>query len=327
MDAWHLRGQTPYALDAASGELRGLAPGVIDACCVRWQPLPAGSTEPEPTVSVSPDAELYEGPLGWMAQVPESWHVLEFEGFTGRQSIQGAAFSTEPLRRTADGTHPDLSELFPDGAALIVSHREGGPAPDVWSGDSTFPLRWEDFRAIPSGLVVGSVQYFRANGADLTLELAVRADAPAELLQTLQSIVASIRPAPMTAGQQLPTGYIAIDAGPVGEVGSGAVFELDAETFLVVHAPGGYYALDLPTEVPAASVFTWDAEAQEVVWTQEGEVFARYDRAGQPVLSPEGADLALLAIHPVVDPWGGTHLLLHPSAGYGSLPDNFWGDA
>jgi hypothetical protein len=272
---------------------------------------------------------LYEDPLGWTAEIPEGWHVLPLDGSNGRYSVRGAAISNEPLRAGPDGTYPDLSGLFPDGAALIVTHREGGPAPDYLSDDSTFPLRWGDFQAIPGGLVVGSTLDFRANGMDFTLDLAVRADAPEDLVRTLQAIVASIHPLPLTDGE-LPNGYFVVSAGAVAEAPAIRVLDLISDTgkeerFLLVHAPGGYYALDLPSGAGPSSEFIWDAPTQEIVWTQGGEVFARYDREGAPALQPPGADLAPLLIHPVVRAWDAAHLLLRPDVTFGPLPPEMWG--
>jgi hypothetical protein len=171
------------------------------------RPLTTASASPSTSPSTSPgteDGRLYESPIGWTAEVPAGWHVLEFSGFD-RISVEGTSFSNVRLEPTEDGMHPDLSELFPDGAALIVSHREGGPAPDYVSDDSTFPLRWEDFQAIPGGLVVGSVQSFRANGSEFTIELAARGDAPESLLQAVRAIFDSIRPIPLTTGETWQT--------------------------------------------------------------------------------------------------------------------------
>lgn len=292
-----------------------------------------GSLQPSPTASSSPssspgteEGRLHESPLGWIAEVPAGWHVLDFSGF-GRVSVQGTSFSNVPLGPTEDGMHPDLSELFPDGAALIVSHREGGPAPDYLSDDSTFPLRWEDFRAIPGGLVVGSVQSFRANGSEFTVELAVRADAPESLMQDIRAIFDSIRPIPLTAGETLANGYVVLDAATIPKVGSGSVVEVAGMSFMLIHAPGGYYALGLPDDVPASFEFYFDAHEQQVIWTQEGELFARYSWDGTVVEGPPGARLAALPIHPVVRAWDGQHLLLHPGTQYGPLPSGTWGDS
>jgi len=286
--------------------------------------------DPLPPTGSSPDSPLetqpHSFPLGFSAYLPEEWHALQFEG-TGRVSVQGVAFSNEPLQAGPDGMYPDLSELFPDGVALIVTHREGGPAPDHQSDDSTFPLRWDDFQAIPGGLVVGSTLDFRANGTDFTLDLAVRADAPEDLVETLQAIVASIEPLPLTEGERLPSGYVVVDASRVEQERSMAVLDLDEGPFMLIHAPGGYYALDLPSEVPPSSEFIWEEATQEFVWTQDGQVYARYDRAGVPVLVPPGVRLASLEIHPVIRAWDGEHLLLHPRASYAPLPAGMWKQA
>ncbi len=250
--------------------------------------------------------------------------MLRFDGFDGRVTVRGVALSNVPLRPSEDGTYPDLSDLPPDGVAVIVSHREGGPAPDLLSDDSPFPLRWEGFQAIPGGLIVGQTQDFRANGMDFTVDLAGRAEAIEGLREVLEDLVASISPTPLAEGERRPSGFLAVPERLVHAAGSGAVVDLEDGPFALIHAPGGYYALDLPSEVPPSSVFSWDEAAREVVWTQGGQVVARYDRAGMPVLEPPGADLAPLEIHPVVRAWDGVHLLLHPDATYGPLPAGMW---
>lgn len=285
-------------------------------------PLPPTGSSPDSPVETQP----HSFPLGFSAYLPGDWHALQFEG-TGRISVQGVAFSNEPLRAGPYGVYPDLSDLFPDGAALIVSHSEDGPLPDYLTDDSVFPLRWEDFQAIPGGRVVGSTLDFRANGTDFTLDLAVRADAPEDLVRTLQAIVASIEPLPLTEGERLPSGYVVVDASRVEQARSTAVLSLDDGPFMLIHAPGGYYALDLPSDVPPSSEFIWEGATQEFVWMQDGAEFARYDRAGVPVLVPPGVRLASLQIHPVIRAWDGEHLLLHPRVSFAALPANMWEQA
>lgn len=338
VDAYAGRSSAPYAIDVASGDLSALAPGLDEACCVRWQPLVGGQVPPPPTESPSPSesphptespstdvvGEIYEHPLGWTVLVPEGWYVVEFDGFDGRVTREGAAISNVPLEPTEDGMAPDLSNLFPDGAAVVVSHLEGGPAPDVTSDDSAFPIRMEDFEAIPGGLVVGATRSVRANGSDLVVELAVRADAPALVSETIGAIVGSLRPAPIEPGDRLPSGHLVVDGAPVAEIGSGLEVRVGGGRFMVIHAPGGFYAIDLPTEVSATTSFAWDSLAQEIVWTDAGEVFIRYDRSGTPVFSPEGVDPAILPIRPVARAGDGVHLLLHPDSSLGSLPKEMW---
>jgi hypothetical protein len=264
----------------------------------------------------------YTDPLGWSAEVPPGWHLLTFGGFDGRRRIAGAAISSVPLRPTPDGAYPDLGELPPDAAALIVSHAEGGPYPDLDQDDTPFPLRWGDLHVLP-GIVDARVLNFRAAGMEFRLEVRLRSEASRDVEETARAVVASIEPPPLREGELLPSGYLVVRADLVEAVGSGAVVETSRGPFLLVHAPGGYYALGLPAE--AAGSFAWDAEAREVVWTRDGEVFARYDREGRPVLQPQGPDLAPLEIHPVVRAYDGEHLLLHPAATYGPLPARMWG--
>ncbi|GIU98552.1 MAG: hypothetical protein KatS3mg014_0168 [Actinomycetota bacterium] len=290
-----------------------LLPGWLAWTALRAPERPATDTTEEPT--------RYTDPLGWSAEVPPGWHVLRFGGFNGRQQITGAAIGSVPLDATPDGTYPDLADLPLDAAVVIVSHAEGGPVPNALEDDSTFPLRWEDLQVIPG--VDVRVLSFRAAGADLHLEVRIPSGASGETRDAARRIVGSIEPLPLHEGELLPSGYLVVRADRVAPIGSGAVLETARGPFLLVHAPGGYYALGLPAD--AAGSFQWDEEAREVVWTQDGEVVARYEREGRPVSAPPGADLAPLEIHPVVRAFDGEHLLLHPDVTYGPLPERMWG--
>lgn len=200
------------------------------------------------------------------------------------------------------------------------AHAEGGRAPDPLRDDSTFPLRWEDLTA---SRTYGAVLPFRARGLDFLLGVTLGSEAPPELEETARAVVRSIEPLPLHEGEILPSGYVVVRADPVETEGSGAVVETDRGAFLVIHAPGGTYALGLPEDADGG--FAWDEDAREVIWTRGGEVWARYDREGRVVLAPPDARLTPLEIHPVVRAFDGEHLLLHPEATYGPLPARMWG--
>ncbi len=289
-----------------------LVPGWLAWSALRAPERPATDVTGEPT--------RYTDPLGWSVEVPPGWHVLPFGGFDGRQQINGVAISSVPLRLREGGTSVNLEGVEPDGVAVLVIHAEGGPFPDPHQDDSTFPLRWEDLTA---SRVHGAMLPFRARGLDFILGVTLGSEAPAGLEEAARGIVASIEPLPLREGELLPSGYLVVRADLVEAVGSAAVVETTRGPFLLVHAPGGSYALGLPAH--ATGSFEWDEDAHEVVWTQDGEVFARYDREGRPVLSPPGADLVPLEIHPVVRAFDGEHLLLHPEITYGPLPARMWG--
>ena len=178
------------------------------------------------------------------------------------------------------------------------------------------PVDGDDFRAIPRGLVVGSVQTFRANGSDFTVELTVRADASEHVLEDLGTILESIRPVSLTTGETLNNGYVVLDASLVISVGSSSVIEAAESSFLVIHAPRGYYVLGLPDEVAPSSEFLFDGHEQQVVWAQDGELFARFDREAR-----------LWRVRPgrVWCRFPSTPWFSSPGAQYGPLPDEMWG--
>lgn len=291
-----------------------LVPGWLAWSALRGPERPATDGAEEPV--------RYTDPLGWSAEVPPGWHVLTFGGFNGRQDVTGAAIGSVPLRTTPDGTYPDLANLPPDAAVVIVSHAEGGPVPSVFEDDSAFPLRWNDLNVLP-GPADARVLSFRAGGMVFRLEVRIRSGVSSGIEEAARGIVSSIEPVPLHEGELLPSGYLVVRADRVQAVGSGAVVETARGPFLLVHAPGGYYALGLPAD--AVGSFEWDEEAREVVWTQDGEVFARYDLEGRPVSAPPGADLAPLEIHPVVRAFDGEHLLLGTNITTYPLPAGMWG--
>lgn len=275
---------------------------------------------PRPPVDVTQEPVRYSDPLGWSAEVPPGWQVTTFGGFDGRRVISGAAISTAPLRPTEDGTFVRLGDLEPAKAAVVVFHAEGGPFPDLLEDDSTFPLRWEDLVASKT---LGTELDFRARGLDFVLGVTVGPEAPSEVETAARRVVASIAPLPLHEGELLASGYLVVRADLVGAVGSAVVVETVRGPFLLIHAPGGFYALGLPRD--AAGTFAWDEEAREVVWGKDGEVWARFDREGRVVLAPPAADVVPLEPHPVVRAFDGAHLLLHPGAAFGALPRNMWG--
>lgn len=148
-------------------------------------------------------------------------------------------------------------------------------------------------------------------------------EAPSEVKTAARRVVASIAPLPLHEGEFLASGYLVVRADLVGAVGSGVVVETVRGPFLLIHAPGGIYALGLPRD--AAGTFAWDEGAREVVWTKDGEVWARFDREGRVVLAPPAADVVPLEPYPVVRAFDGAHLLLHPDATVGALPRGMWG--
>jgi hypothetical protein len=191
----------------------------------------------------APDIEpiqTYTDERGWSLDYPASWSVLLVDWFNGRSSEMGAAFSNEPLVPVTaqDGTgqpFPDLSKLSPEGVVLIVTHFEGGPAPTI-ADDSSFPLPSEGAAILNAEPPLDHLLVFRGDGLAFWARFGSYDDAPAEVRETLDAMISSIRFEPW-ALSDIRNGWLAIgEAPPVGKV---STWEPEHGSLLVVVNHGG----------------------------------------------------------------------------------------
>jgi hypothetical protein len=255
--------------------------------------------------------ETYTDELGWSIDHPVGWYVLPIDS-TYRVTIQGAAFSDEPLAPGGDDGfggdgYPNLSSLTHDAVIVIVTHRSGGPAPSL-GDDSEFPLDPADARVIPGDAPAPAYLDFRGDGqSDFTVRFGGFADAPPASLDAVDRMVRTIRFEPWEVGD-VRNGFAAID-GAVPD-GGGEVGFVDLLGLIYQMNVGGeLYVLDVPDVSCEGQNQTWDPKTHQILL--EGPCYddIRYDVNGVPDPSNPPAYREPLEKHPVVAAWDGTSLV------------------
>jgi hypothetical protein len=255
--------------------------------------------------------ETYTDRLGWSIDYPEGWYVLPID-VTGRVSLQGAAFSNEPLTPPEvagfDGSPvPDVAALTHDGVVLIITHRSGGPAP-TFGDDSTYPLDPADARLNTGDEPASSELAFRGDGVgDFTAQFGGYADAPPALHETLDRMIRTIRFAPWEIGE-VRNGSAAVSSD--FPEGTGEVIRVQDLGFVAVMKFGGRtYALDVPDVNCGGQRYAWDPTTQRILLTGTCFDDIRYDAGGTPDPSNPPRFLEPLERHPIYEAWDGTALV------------------
>jgi hypothetical protein len=250
----------------------------------------------------------YSDTLGWRVDVTAEWAVDRIDT-QDRVTTTGARFTS------------------PDGhTEVTITHREGGPAPDLLSDDSSFPVNLYDMGCDVEVMEACSVQV-RGNGLDYAIawhsELAatqVDTDAGAAIVDTLRF------PA-MADGDEIG-GWVPLGPSRWYDDGRGTATAINRlGVVYVLRGPGGAYALDLdPDGCGEGENETWDSDTLQI-WLQcpaylgTGDV--RYDRFGNP--DPRNAAEFSQPLHayPVITAWNGT-LLLYLDGRMDDLPEQRW---
>jgi hypothetical protein len=256
--------------------------------------------------------ETYTDRLGWSIDYPEGWYVLPIDQFTGRLSLQGAAFSNEPLTPENDAGFggspvPNIVALTHDAVVLIVTHRSGGPAP-TFGDDSAYPLDPADARVMPGDSPASSELGFRGDGVgDFTARFGGYAEAPPELLEALDRMIRTIRFEPWELGE-VRNGFAAVSTDL--PEGSGEVIRVKDLGFISVMKFGGRtYALDVPDVNCGGQRYTWDPATGQILLTGTCFDDVRYDARGTPDPSNPPRFLEPLERHPIYEAWDGTALV------------------
>jgi hypothetical protein len=272
-----------------------------------------GGTDPSPAPEgVLALNETYVDDLGWSIDYPDGWYELPIDQFTGRFSLQGSAFSNEPLVPADDegfggDPYPDLSRLSHTAVVLIVTHRSGGPAPTL-GDDSEFPLDPGDAQVIPGPVPAGAVIDFRGDGlGDFTLRFGGFADAPSELYEVLDRMIRTIRFVPWEVGD-VRNGFEAI-GGNVSEGRGEAGFVHRLGLIYAMNVGSELYILDVPDVSCEGQNQTWDPSTRQILL--EGPCYGeiRYDVNGVPDVANPPEYQERLDRHPVVTAWDGTPLV------------------
>ena len=283
-------------------------------------------------ISGTPPAErewrTYTDDLGWSIDYPSDWTVTPI-ATQGRASFTGASFANysqtlAPSEATPSPVPPDSGSIPADGVVLTITHREGGPGPAMDQDDSSFPLSMDDFAPTPTpqGVAHWTLEV-RGNGLAYLADVWAGSDAASHLPAALSRMIASIWFPEPTKGAVL-NGYLVMDAAEAYPVGSGTLVAdtpSGVQPFMLIHAPGGFYALEIDRQLcsdPALSA--WDPSARQVTCKRDGFV---WDRNGTPL--PGGGPIASgpLPVHPAIVAWNGD-VMVAPGVTYGELPPSYW---
>jgi hypothetical protein len=257
-------------------------------------------------------SETYTDRLGWSIDYPEGWYVLPIDQFTGRFSLQGAAFSNEPLTPENDAGFggspvPNIATLTHDAVVMIVTHRSGGPAPS-FGDDSTYPLDPVHARVVPGDAPASSELGFRGDGVgDFTARFGGFPDAPPELLEALDRMIRTIRFEPWELGE-VRNGSAAVSTD--FPEGTGEITRVEDLGFLaVMKSFGQTYALNVPDVNCGGQRYTWDPTTERILLTGTCFDDVRYDARGTPDPSNPPRFLEPLERHPIYEAWDGTALV------------------
>lgn len=279
-------------------------------------PAPAG---PTPTANEpSADISTYADPLGWKVDYPSNWVVTPVDIEPGRVSFSGATISNvevaalSPNPATpAPGPLPDAGPLPSNAVLVTITHREGGPAPDVTSNDSQFPLTWDESPTAPGSLPYAPDLQFRGNGVDYTASVFVGPDASEADIQALDRLIGSIR-FPTLPPDRVINGWVSL-IRPVGHYRKGVgtpEYAGPLSVIYVMRGPQGDYVLDLsPDGCGESPADEWDANRLEVLLRCSDGSVARWERDGSPVAGNRPGFRRPLDQHPVITAWNGDLLV------------------
>jgi hypothetical protein len=274
------------------------------------------------------EADTYVDTAGWSVVVPEAMYLERSESPRnfGLSQVTVASFS---MRRAVDldGTaRPPLrmDGVFPeDGVAFRVTCRPGSPThigAALHRPEASFPMALDSFEPgsqpgmrrderVPPSLA----RQIAANGQIYLGVLWIGPNAPAVACSKLDEVVGSLRFASLNPGQVVGMGFTVFERTESYNAGSFTPIQANERCFLLVHAPGGFYALGWNGREHSYSS-TCDHEIDR----DRNEIYcrtcaARWDRIGRiinrPITAPKDDWLDLITTKIA---WDG-HVLVHPN--------------
>jgi hypothetical protein len=276
----------------------------------------------------APNTSTYTDPFGWRVDVPQSWFATTIST-QGGVSIEGTEFSNFAVGASASPSGSNglqgSNGVFPaNGIVVSITHREGGPAPDLLSDDSKLPVTLGDLGCALQ-TEVACEEIIRANGLDYTVSVRRGADLSADDLGRAETLVASLGFPSVPSGKEAH-GWTSLGRSGLYPDGRGTSTWVDAHLGVayVMRGPNGIYALDLdPEGCGEGENETWD-ESTLQIWIRcpwSGDV--RYDRFGEPDPRNDSAFSTPLDAYPVIKAWDGS-LLVDAAASIEGLPQQMW---
>ncbi len=274
----------------------------------------------------------YVDPLGWRVDYPAAWTVTPI-ATQDHVSTTGAVFSNvtpgvaSPNASTPSPVGLDPGTMPLDAVEVVITHREGGPPPDLLSDDSRFPVTLDGLGCPFDSMLLCGVGV-RGNGLDYAIEVRRGANASPEDIAAVEALVASMRFRSLDLGAQV-NDWTSLGRPRLYPEGVGTATWVGGRlgVVYVMRGPGGTYALDLdPDACGEGENQTWDPTTLQI-WIQcpaylgTGDV--RYDRFGRPDPGNAPAFRSPLRAHPVITAWDGS-LLISTSRVMEELPQRSW---
>lgn len=270
----------------------------------------------------------YRDPAGWSLDYPANT-FLERSSARLRVSISAVTVASfEPRRAVVSGRSGNTAWIrvdrpldaqgeFPsNGVAFRILRRDGGPAPDLELPETGFPLSLASFRA--SNAYAGTEprpleRTVVASGRTYLALVWVGESASPELRTALEGIVSSLTFPRLRLGTLVGDGFSVLGLANRYPVGSFTRVRVQGQSFYLVHAPGGFYALGWRTQTLAGG---YKSRCQLVLEVRRREFLCmnfrgRWDRVGRVISRPRGAsrsDPLNMALAKVA--WD-RHVLLH----------------
>jgi hypothetical protein len=277
----------------------------------------------------APSAGLstYTDPMGWKADYPTGWIVTPFEdSSSGRLTLAGAAISNLPMLQEQPGGYPGVPSdgSFEGGVGVVITHRDGGPAPDVLRDDPSFPLDPAAAQMLPGGMALAAVLPFRGNGMEYQATFSGQHPSNDDL-RALLEVIRSIR-FPALATGQTSGGWLSLGPSDDFKDETGTPWWAGGRlgVVYVMRGPGGTYALDLdPDSCGEGQSQQWDPHRLQVLIECPGGTEIRYERDGTPLPGNPSGSSEPLEIHPVITAWDGS-LLINVNSRVDGIVDTYW---
>lgn len=285
-------------------------------------------------------SEVYVDPTGWSLTYPETMH-LERSTWAGRFALSETTVASFP-QRTAVGPRGQVSPpldvhgRFPPAAVAFRIVLEGGSPGHVSAAldhaESHFPIslgtfapsEYPDKDAPPS--IWRSID---ANGQNYRAIAWIAPDAAETLRLRLAKVVESLSFPPLSPGAVVGIGFTVVECADLYPVGSFTSIQAGGLPLLLVHAPGGFYALGWNWSGPPDA---YRSGCDHRVDEHRSEIYcasceARWDRIGRVITRPTSAQRdEPLHLSTAKIAWDG-QVLIHPHTFQtGSAPNarRFW---
>jgi hypothetical protein len=249
----------------------------------------------------------YVDGMGWSLAYPRTMHLERSEANMRISVSEVTVASFSMVRAVRTGSTPTSSWLrvdpprdrhgvFPsDGVAFRMFRREGGPAPNVDSPETRFPLRLSSLRPsrnYPQKSPQPVDHTVTANGGTYIATAWIGPDAPRSLRSTLARVVASLSFPRLRVGE---TGrrFRVFQPSSRYPIGSFVRVTVQGQPFYLVHAPGGFYAVgwrwqSISGGYKSRCELQLDRRLKQFWCANLG---ARWDRVGRVITRPSGATL------------------------------------